>query len=185
ASHDDLGMTRRDLLAVATFAVLVYPSYAIGRILVDGRWSPAGWSAGRNLWRAWVAGLVMTAWDLVMDPYMTQAQGWIWEQGGAYLGVPRRSFAGWMLTTVTIYSLYGWWEQHRSRRVAAAEAPWWLDGLPLLAYAALVVRYSLDVRRGALSVVAFFAMGLPCWVALGRYWDRRRSQSLSGPGASR
>jgi putative membrane protein len=44
--------------------------------------------------------LSLTSWDFVLDPAMSQAAipFWIWEQPGAFFGMPYQNFAGWMGT---------------------------------------------------------------------------------------
>ena len=158
------------IIPVAWFA-MIYPSYVIACWLIDGAGRPPSSEKGpRFLWRAWVAGLVMTAWDVVLDPSYVQAGAWVWHDGGPYFGVPRQNFVGWMLTTVTVYSLFGLWLRRRAE-APALDGARWLGALPVLVYAVMTLRYSMDESRGALSVVAFFVMGLPCLVALGRAWD--------------
>ncbi len=44
--------------------------------------------------------LMLTSWDFVLDPAMSQAQYpfWEWHQYGAFFGMPFQNFAGWMGT---------------------------------------------------------------------------------------
>ncbi|VEP14621.1 Family 57 glycoside hydrolase [Hyella patelloides LEGE 07179] len=44
--------------------------------------------------------LCLTSWDFVLDPAMSQAPipFWVWEQPGAFFGMPYQNFAGWMGT---------------------------------------------------------------------------------------
>ena len=46
--------------------------------------------------------LCLTSWDFVLDPAMSQAAipFWLWEQPGAFFGMPYQNFAGWMGTGV-------------------------------------------------------------------------------------
>lgn len=45
------------------------------------------------------AAIFMVMWDLTFDPAnSTLKQWWIWQDGGAYFGVPISNFAGWYLT---------------------------------------------------------------------------------------
>lgn len=54
-----------------------------------------------------LAALVMTAWDLAMDPiWSTVGRLWIWQQGGGYFGVPASNFVGWLVTNYVIYQLF-------------------------------------------------------------------------------
>ncbi|MEY2856209.1 MAG: hypothetical protein RLZZ74_518 [Cyanobacteriota bacterium] len=44
--------------------------------------------------------LCLTSWDFVLDPAMSQAPMpfWVWDQPGAFFGMPYQNFAGWMGT---------------------------------------------------------------------------------------
>ncbi len=44
--------------------------------------------------------LCLTSWDFVLDPAMSQAPipFWVWEQPGAFFGMPYQNFAGWIGT---------------------------------------------------------------------------------------
>lgn len=46
--------------------------------------------------------LCLTSWDFVLDPAMSQAPVpfWIWDQPGAFFGMPYQNFAGWMGTGI-------------------------------------------------------------------------------------
>jgi hypothetical protein len=57
--------------------------------------------------RALVAAMAITAWDVVMDPGMSRAGNWTWEQGGSYFGVPVQNYIGWVLTTLSVYLCSG------------------------------------------------------------------------------
>lgn len=51
--------------------------------------------------------LCLTSWDFVLDPAMSQAPipFWVWEQPGAFFGMPYQNFAGWMGTGVVFMSV--------------------------------------------------------------------------------
>jgi uncharacterized membrane protein len=95
------------LIPLAWF-MLIYPSYVVANLIVDG-W-PVGTPGDRgHLVRlALVGALVMTAWDLVVDPILTgpTVGAWVWERGGPYYGVPLQNSLGWIATTFTVYILY-------------------------------------------------------------------------------
>ena len=95
------------LIPLAWF-MLVYPSYVVANLIVDG-W-PVGTPGGRgHLVRLTLLGaLVMTAWDLVVDPILSgpTVGAWVWERGGPYYGVPVQNYLGWIVTTFTVYLLY-------------------------------------------------------------------------------
>jgi uncharacterized membrane protein len=86
------------IIPVAWF-MMTYPSYIIATRVVPSLKS--AW-----IWRLAVAGvgaLVMTAWDLVMDPMMVAGEHWVWEEPGAYFGIPIQNFVGWWLTTFVTF----------------------------------------------------------------------------------
>jgi putative membrane protein len=63
---------------------------------------------GRNLILVpFVASFVMVMWDLCLDPIRSTIDGaWVWEDGGAYHGVPISNYFGWYLTVFLIYQLF-------------------------------------------------------------------------------
>ncbi len=54
-----------------------------------------------------IAAFVMVAWDMSMDPVRsTIERSWIWQDGGAYFGVPFTNFVpGWLLVVWVIFQL--------------------------------------------------------------------------------
>jgi putative membrane protein len=51
--------------------------------------------------------MLLTSWDFVLDPAMSQTTMpfWIWEQPGAFFGMPYQNFAGWLGTGVVFMSV--------------------------------------------------------------------------------
>lgn len=51
--------------------------------------------------------LCLTSWDFVLDPAMSQAPipFWVWDQPGAFFGMPYQNFAGWMGTGILFMTL--------------------------------------------------------------------------------
>ena len=49
-----------------------------------------------------IGSLLLTFWDFVLDPAMSQTNVpfWVWEQPGAFFGMPYQNFAGWFITGV-------------------------------------------------------------------------------------
>jgi putative membrane protein len=140
--------------------MMIYPSWMVARELlkgVDSR-SLAG-ITGLAAVSAWV----MTAWDLAMDPGMARGGVWVWENGGAYFGVPLQNYVGWLLTTFIVYWIVGLlWRpvkvKSRGKKI--------FDALPVIVYAFFAVRYITPARIPALQIVALFSMGMAALVAL-------------------
>ena len=118
------------LIPLAWFT-LVYPSYVIANLVGHG-W-PVGTPGGRGhlLRLALIGALVMTLWDLVVDPILSgpTVGAWVWERGGSYYGVPLQNSLGWIVTTFTIYVLYRTVERHWTLRPVGPlpSRPWRRD----------------------------------------------------------
>ena len=140
------------LIPLAWF-MMIYPSYVVANLIVGGR--PVGTSGSlRRLFALVIASAtVMTAWDLVVDPILSgpSVRAWIWETGGPYFGIPIHNYAGWLLTTFTVYLAY----RALERRWARAGEPGGA-GLPLSSAAAAmpVAAYGLMLVADLLSGVA-------------------------------
>ncbi len=106
------------LIPLAWF-MMIYPSYVVANLLVEGR--PTGTPSGivRLVRLAAASAVVMTAWDLVVDPILSgpSVKAWIWETGGPYFGIPIQNYFGWLLTTFTIYLVYRALERRRDAGV--------------------------------------------------------------------
>jgi uncharacterized membrane protein len=147
------------LIPLAWF-MMIYPSWMVAKAVLAGiniRTVP-GITA-----LAVVAAFVMTAWDVVMDPGMAAGGNWVWENGGAYFGVPRHNYLGWLLTTFVVYWIAGWLWRGRKRTSQVTKL---FEALPVIVYAFFAVRYVAENRIPALQLVALFSMGLPALVAV-------------------
>lgn len=142
------------------YFMMIYPSWMVARTVLRGidTHSIAGFTALSAL-----AALVMTAWDVVMDPGMAAAGNWIWEKGGVWFGVPRHNYLGWLLTTFLVYWIMGWLWRPASREKSALRL---FESLPILVYAFFAVRYMASNDMPALQLIALFSMGIPAFVAL-------------------
>jgi uncharacterized membrane protein len=147
------------LIPLAWF-MMIYPSWMVARAILNGLnvRSVAGLTA-----LAAVAAFVMTGWDVVMDPGMAAAGNWVWEHGGAYFGVPRQNYLGWLGTTFLVYWITGVLWRRESRAHAAGL---WFGAMPVIVYAFFAVRYVAENRIAALQLIALFSMGVPSLVAV-------------------
>ncbi len=144
------------LIPLAWF-MMSYPSFVIAERLVGpGAGTARGSRARRLLAVAAVGGLVMTAWDVVMDPLMVAGGHWVWETDGAYFGIPLQNFWGWWLTVFTTYALY------LLVRPAGGAAPDpGFDRQAVAAYgitALGMIASSLRHGAGDLALIGFFVM---------------------------
>ena len=151
------------LIPLAWF-MMIYPSFVIAERLIPASWKR--WP--RLLSVAAVGGLVMTAWDVVMDPIMVAGGYWVWDDlfskvNGSYHGIPLQNFWGWWLTVFTTFTLYLLISGKTSRSTKAR-----FDRLALAAYLVTemgIVLISLVSGAGELALIGFFVM--TPWVVTG------------------
>ncbi len=143
--------------------MMIYPSWIVARAILQ-RLNTR--SALGIVLQAAVAATTMTGWDVVMDPAMsTLGRNWIWESGGAFYGVPRHNYLGWLLTTFLVYLIAGYVWKPTERSYGNDR---WFSLLPVLVYALFAVRYVAYNYYVSLQMVAIFTMGLPALLALTR-----------------
>jgi putative membrane protein len=91
-----------------------------------------------------VASFIMVMWDFCLDPIRSTIDGaWIWEDGGAYHGVPLSNYFGWYLTVFTIFQFFALYLYRFSRdeRVGQSKTYWTLA--PVM-YLGLAVGFLLN-----------------------------------------
>ncbi len=146
------------LIPVAWF-MMSYPSFVIADRLI-----PSGWKRGQRILAvAAVGGLVMTAWDVIMDPVMVAGGHWVWDVNGAYFGIPLQNFWGWWLTVFSTYALY-LLAAGKGRTTAESRFDLWAVASYLVTALGIVL-VSFFSGAGGLALVGFFAM-MP-WVVSG------------------
>ena len=80
------------VLIPLSWFMMAFPSYVLARAMVGGRM--ARWALGA---------LLLTTWDLTLDPAMSDLSPyWVWETGGSYYGMPLVNLAGWFGTGLLI-----------------------------------------------------------------------------------
>jgi uncharacterized membrane protein len=121
---------------------------------------------------AWLAAMIVTAFDLGADPYFVYVlKAWIMEkQDGGWFGETLQGFAGWMLISCAIVAVFQW--RAAPRVVAPAKVRTRLAALvPLGIYASGLVFQMLFGHPIETRAIAFFAMGLPLLVAGVGWWQ--------------
>lgn len=156
---------------------LSYTGYVMANLIVWQRPADGATGVARTLAMAFLAALLVTAYDLGVDPYMVyKLQAWIMEKkDGWWFGETLQGFAGWMLVAFAIVCAF----RLSLRRWPATPAPTPGLGhvlLPLLLYGCLM---AYEVTQGVpveTRAIALFVMGIPLFSAacgLAR-WRRER-----------
>jgi len=150
----------------------------VASLAICGRILPATDDRTSRWWWAFVAGLVLTAWDVSMDPAMVKTNHWMWsvpDLSGTsafsrfigtpfFFGMPLTNWLGWLLTGIIV------------ARVMLAIVPpsvWALkvspSRLPLVLYGVngllpIAICFTHDMVLA--GVLGFIAMALPLAAAL-------------------
>ncbi|MBI3789902.1 MAG: carotenoid biosynthesis protein [Gemmatimonadetes bacterium] len=165
----------------------------VGCLAICGRLLPARDDATSKWWWAFVAGLVLTAYDVSMDPAMVKTHHWMWHprdfsHSGAlekflaepvFYGMPLTNWLGWLLTgtlvtrAMLVFVPPTTWARH----VAPSR-------FPLLLYAVngflpLAICFAQDMIPA--GIIGGIAMGLPLVAA----WRRHPAASVTPAGALR
>ena len=154
------------VLIPMSWFMVIYLAYSLSERLA-GPWAQAR-APGRVLVNVLLGAVVATAWDVVADPQMAKSKLWIWDQPGAFFGVPVQNFAGWLATAGLVLGLYAALSRRWPPR-SVGENSGWFDQLPVLAYGALALSFVLGYAaqgEAALAVIAFFTMGALALAAL-------------------
>lgn len=129
----------------------------------------------RWLWAA-SAALMLTAWDVAMDPAMVQTGHWVWREPGAFYGMPFSNWIGWLLTGFVIARVMLWIAPPSA--VAAGTQREWLPGALYAINGVMPV--AICVRDGLWWAAALgtLAMAIPLGLALRQ--ARRRGVEPAG-----
>jgi uncharacterized membrane protein len=167
------------IIPIAWF-MMIYPSYIIANLVGSGRqmimrdknnYSNNPITLVQILWLSFLSAVIMTAWDLVVDPYLSgpAERAWIWEDGGQYFGVPLHNFGGWLLTTFTIYFIFRLLSERKfqvrpSRRPLTTS----IILLPLISYGTIMVANIIPGEPPELRIIGPIVMGIPLAIAATR-----------------
>lgn len=159
------------VIPMAYFMVL-YPSAMLANLMLRGRVNARLGSWAWSLYAALLSALVMTGWDLVMDPVMVhQVKAWEWLDGGPYFGIPMQNFLGWTLTTFLCSGAYRLLEPHLRAKPLVRGHRGFLT-LPLIGFASLLVGTFFVGYPPDTLLIAPFAMGIPLAAGLIRLFQR-------------
>ncbi len=172
-----------------------YLSWTLARLILDGP-RPRG---ERMVAVPLIASFIMVSWDLTFDPGASTIGGsWIWQDGGAYFGVPVTNFLGWILTVYVFFQLFALYLAQRPARpvrtnLRALQSLWWpawamvaatafrpvwtllfLPPGPAAVTDPAGVTWNVAAIYGACALAAIFAMGPFLALGLIRLTERAR-----------
>jgi uncharacterized membrane protein len=155
--------------------IMIYAGYVVVNLITEG--FPIS-TRGRNLWIIGLSittSLVMTAWDLTLDPYMVnKEQAWLWQDGGAYFGIPFANYVSWVETTFIIVIIYRLWEREIPLHTMGKITPTFA-AIPVMIYALMGLPDMFVGFPEATKVISPFAMGIPILAATARVLQMPKS----------
>lgn len=139
--------------------------------------APAG--TAPRLLTAWLAAMIVTAFDLGADPYFVFVlKAWIMAKtDGGWFGETLQGFVGWMAVSFVIVTLFQWLWPPQAMAAAASRRQRIAALLPLGIYASGLVFQLLFGQPIETRAVAFFAMGIPLFIAAVAWWQWARPAS--------
>ena len=140
--------------------------------------SAVGWKSGALV--AWLAAMIVTAFDLGADPYFVYVlKAWVMQKkDGGWFGETLRGFDGWMVVSFSIVAAY--LAIARPQLVTASGPTVRRAALvPIVIYVGMIGFQVMMTEPAALRVVALFAMGIPSLVAW-MAWSQWRDQIREG-----
>jgi putative membrane protein len=170
------------IIPIAWF-MMIYPSYIIANLITGGRQKVMMIRGNKNnnnnnysdnrttllqiLGLSFLSAIIMTAWDLVVDPYLSgpAERAWIWRDGGQYFGVPLHNFGGWLLTTFTIYFLFQLLSERKFQVSPSRPLSIPIILLPLIGYGAMMVANIIPGEPQELRIIGPVVMGIPLTIA--------------------
>ncbi len=172
------------LLIPFAWYMMFYPSYVVTNLLAEGKPVSAQSGTAWLLWVSALSALVMTSWDLTMDPIMSfhpcdtgqinclpvaldetliGHPAWVWVKGGEHFGVPRRNYLGWIVTAFAVFIAYRLIERRMPHRPWRGGHTKLMAVLPVLAFGsmAFVDTWLGNPKVGDIHLISPFAMGIP------------------------
>ncbi len=84
-----------------------------------------------------IAAALFTSWDYALDPVMaTINKAYIWDDSGAYFGVPFANFMGWYLAAYTIFQIFAlviYWQKKTEVPAIAKKKLYWYQSIVMYA----------------------------------------------------
>jgi uncharacterized membrane protein len=148
------------ILIPAAWFMMMVPSLWIALIILRGNRLPFKLSWRQVVEAAGLGAVIMTSWDIVMDPVMVLDGHWVWDGSIAawpVFGIPLQNYLGWWITAFVTYLIFFWITGRKSVEVENPAEYW-----PVLVIfiatdvASLISAQMLGLVGSAL--VGFFAM---------------------------
>jgi putative membrane protein len=159
--------------------MMIYPSYVIANYITSSRYGRKYSTILPIVLLSLLSAIVMTTWDFIVDPFLSgpTQKAWIWENGGPYFGIPLQNFAGWLLTTFTIYLSFRLFE-HKFQFHIKDKIPIGVALLPVMAYGFMMLSNVIPREPPELQFIGPVIMGIPIVMALVGFWKNKSRNKI-------
>ena len=149
--------------------MMIYPSYIIANLIFSRKPFMQKTTIPKILVLSLLSAAVMTAWDTVIDPYLSgpTVEAWLWEDSGPYFGIPLHNFLGWIITTFTIYTIYRIYENKTKEFPEKINR--FFPTLPVGAYGLMLIANLIPGEPEELWMYGLVIMGIPLILAKIRF----------------
>lgn len=136
-------------------------------LAICGRLLPARDDMATRLRWAAAGAVILTAWDVAMDPAMVKTFHWVWTEPGAFYGMPYTNWLGWLATgfVLSLVMLRFVPPSAFAARVSPTRLPLVIYALNGIMPIAICLRHGMYWAAGLGTV----AMGLPLLLGISRY----------------
>ena len=146
------------ILVGLAYVGMGYLSWTLGRVILRNLRSPL--VGARTITLPLLAAFIMEAWDFANDPVWANIDRlWVWQNGGAYFGVPLTNFLGLYLVYYLIHQLFAIYLRGRSPIASPLPAGYWRWAI--IFYALCAAGGVIFVLPKRVSAVVFDATGRP------------------------
>ncbi|GCA62222.1 protein of unknown function DUF422 [Kipferlia bialata] len=191
------------LAIMPAYFTVCYQSWLLAHVLLNK--TSTGLDRRTKFAIPFVASFIMVIWDMVMDPVTATVQGiWVWEEGGAYFGVPVSNFLGWFLCVYTIFQLLSVYlfvaKPEHINTAKGTKAPWYQAAgmYGCLALSAFVqaafhkdsgpvydgagVEWDIDSIKESMGLVALVTEAFVVVVCVLKVWSRSEEEEEEEAG---
>src|SRR5256714_6262114 len=146
------------ILASLAYGGMGYFAWTLGRVILGNLRAPL--AGTRVIALPLLAALIMIAWDFANDPIWANIDRlWVWQDGGAYFGVPLTNFVGLYWVYYLIHQWFAIYLRRRSDIASPLPAGYWRWAIIFYALCAAGGGFFVLSKRA--SAVVFDATGRP------------------------
>jgi putative membrane protein len=150
---------------------MMYPSMIISRMIIPFKKESIFYTISISS----LTGLVLTAWDVAMEPMMISKGAWVWEKTGDYFGIPLLNFFLWWLATfvsITIFQIFSAVNEDSNKNSKNIYAVY---SYTIISISTVIIDYLTGLEEAALA--GFFAI-IP-WIIIAAILSFKNLQKAS------